>query len=371
MRKIIKLRRIWLLLLYPVAAGLIFFASKYEFFAEWYADTIYPVISRIGNNLTGLAPFSVGEVLVYIFIIMVPAVFIRFFIHLVKKKENRGETTIKFCINLACFTGIVFFLFAVNCGTNYYRSTFAQTSGLEVKQSGETELVRLCKNLAADSDNFRTKVKTDSQSVMKLNSKNFSQNAQDARKAFDSLSKDYPLLWAGYSAPKPVISSKLMSFCNITGIFFPFTFEANVNTDVPDYTIPFTMCHELSHLRGFMREDEANFISYLACEKSVNPDFQYSGAVSAFTYASNALYSVDSSAANTVYAQLSAGVKKDLEYNSAYWDKFKGPAADAANSVNNSYLRANDQKDGVQSYGRMVDLLLALQRSKENKSAAK
>lgn len=362
MKSIFKLHRLWLLLFYPAAAALLYFASVHEDFANWYADTIYPVISRIGNNLTGMVPFSVGEILVILFIMMIPAVFIRFLIRLIKRKGGRGETTVKFCINLACFTGIVFFLFAGNCGINYYRSTFAQTSGLNVKQSSEAELVRLCKSLAADSNTLRPKVKTDGQSVMKLSSESFSQNADKARTAFDGLSKEYPLLRSGYSGPKPVIVSKLMSYCNITGMFFPFTFEANVNTDVPEYTIPFTMCHELSHLRGFMREDEANFIGYLACAKSSDADFQYSGAVMAFTYASNALYSTDAETANTVFSQLSGGVRRDLEYNNAYWDKFKGPAADTANSVNNSYLKVNDQKDGVQSYGRMVDLLLALQR---------
>lgn len=366
MKSILKLRRLWILLTFPAAFALIYFASGHEMFAEWYANSIYPVISRLGNRISGIFPFSVGEILVYLFIILIPMVFIRFLIRFIKQRNCWKEITLKFCINLACFTGIVFFLFAVNCGINYYRSAFAQTSRLEIKQSTKTELIRLCKNLASDSNTFRAQVKTDKQQVMQFSARNFSQNAETAQKAFDSLSKDYPLLRSGYSAPKPVAASKLMSQCNITGIFFPFTFEANVNTDVPEYTIPFTMCHELSHLRGFMREDEANFIGYLACEKSTSSDFRYSGAVMAFTYASNALDSADTNAANAVFAQLSDGVRKDIQFNNEYWDQFKGPVASAADSVNNSYLKANDQKDGVQSYGRMVDLLLALQRAKES-----
>ena len=225
--------------------------------------------------------------------------------------------------------------------------------------------MRLCGNLASDSNVLRAKAETNGSSVMKLRSRGFTENAQKARAALGGLSKKYPLLRPGYSAPKPVLASRLMSRCNITGMFFPFTFEANVNTDVPEYTIPFTMCHELSHLRGFMREDEANFIAYLACRSSSDTDFQYSGAVTAFTYASNALFSADSSAAGKIYSGLSSGVRRDLQFNNQYWDSFKGPAADAATSVNNSYLKANSQKDGVQSYGRMVDLLLALQRSEK------
>ena len=57
-----------------------------------------------------------------------------------------------------------------------------------------------------------------------------------------------------------------MSRTEITGIFIPFTMEANVNVDIPDYSLGSTMCHELAHLHGFIREDEANYISYLACK---------------------------------------------------------------------------------------------------------
>ena len=32
--------------------------------------------------------------------------------------------------------------------------------------------------------------------------------------------------------------------------------------------------------------------------------------------------------------------------------------AEAANQINDVYLKVNDQKDGVKSYGRMVDLML-------------
>lgn len=365
MKRIFKMRRLWLLLSYPVAAALLYFASLHENFAEWYAGTIYPVLSRAGNRLTGIAPFSVGEILVVLFLILMPAAFIRLLVRLIRHRGRRGETAAVFCVNLACFTGIVFFLFTVNCGTNYYRSTFAQLSGFAIRPSGRAELVRLCQSLAADSNRLRAKEKTDGQSVMELRAPDFPQNADKARKALDLLEKDFPSLRSGYGGPKPVAASKLMSYGQITGMFFPFTFEANVNTDAPDYTIPFTMCHELSHLRGFMREDEANFISYLACSASPDGDFRYSGAAMAFTYASNALYSIDGKTANTVFSLLSEGVRRDLAANNAYWNRFKGPVARAAGSVNNHYLKANDQKDGVQSYGRMVDLLLALQRSRE------
>lgn len=119
------------------------------------------------------------------------------------------------------------------------------------------------------------------------------------------------------------------------------------------------MCHELAHTRGFMREDEANFIGYLACRKSDSPECRYSGVMLALVHAENRLYAADRELFWQVDALLSDGVRRDFAANNAYWAQFEGPAAEVSTAVNNAYLRANNQSDGVASYGRMVDLLLA------------
>ena len=150
-----------------------------------------------------------------------------------------------------------------------------------------------------------------------------------------------------------------MSMAQITGEFTLLTFEANINTLAPDYSVPATMCHELAHTRGFMREDEANFIGYLACRKSDSSEFRYSGVMLALVHAENRLYAADRELFFQVDALLSDGVRRDFAANNAYWARFEGPVAEVSTAVNNTYLRANNQSDGVKSYGRMVDLLLA------------
>ena len=72
---------------------------------------------------------------------------------------------------------------------------------------------------------------------------------------------------------------------------------------MPYYNIPHTICHELSHLKGFMREDEANFIGYLACIGSDSPDFRYSGYLTGWVYAGNALAKADLEAYYGLYGQ--------------------------------------------------------------------
>ena len=364
MIKFFRLKRLWLIAFAPAALILSLAATTRPAFAEWYADHIYPALSLAVNFVTSLAPFSIAEILVF----LLPAAVLAFLavsvVQIVRRKGNRAETAVKSAINLLCAASVLYFAFMVSCGVNYSRYSFAQTSGLEVQPSSKAELTALCNSLADDVNALRQKVQTDDKSVMKLSSPSIYQTAQEAKNAYDKIHTEYPLLRAGYGAPKPVLASRMMSQANITGIFFPFTYEANVNTDIPAYSIPVTMCHELSHLRGYMREDEANFIGYLVCEKSGDTDFEYSGKMLAFIYASNALHDTDPDAANQIYSKLSEGVQRDLNANSAYWKQFEGPVAQVSTAVNDSYLKANHQEDGVKSYGRMVDLLLAEYRAK-------
>lgn len=365
MKKILHFRRIWLIAFAPAAFVLTLVAENNPDFAEWYATTVYPVLSRSLNFITSFAPFSIMEIFIILLITGAVIYMIFYIIKIIRYQKSRRRNIFLFAINIICVASVFYFTFVISCGINYYRYPFAQTCGLEVKPSSKAELTGLCNELAEKADTLRGEVKTDQNSVMRLSEGSIYDTAKQAQAAFDTISGEYPLLRAGYGQPKPVFFSRLLSYCDTTGIFFPFTFEANVNVDIPDYSVPVVMCHELSHLRGYMREDEANFIGYLACEKSSDADFRYSGTMLAYIYASNALYGTDRSAADEIYAKLSDGVKRDLANNSAYWKQFEGPVADAADHVNDSYLKANKQEDGVKSYGRMVDLLLAEYRTEK------
>jgi hypothetical protein len=150
-----------------------------------------------------------------------------------------------------------------------------------------------------------------------------------------------------------------MSYTGITGVYFPFTGEANVNVSVPDSDIPATSCHEMAHQRGFAREDEANYIAYLTCKMHPDVDFQYSGTLLALIETTNALYNQDPSAFKELRSKYSDGLIRDLGAINEYWEHYEGPVNEVSNKINDAYLKANNQSDGVQSYGRMVDLLLA------------
>src|SRR5262249_5696502 len=123
-----------------------------------------------------------------------------------------------------------------------------------------------------------------------------------APEGFAEMGRVQPAL-AGPSAPgKPVLVSAMLSYLGISGIYCPFTGEPNVNMTLPEPDVPFAASHELAHAHGFAREDEANYIAYLACTHHPDADFRYSGYFGASIYAMNALGRADRAAHARLYA---------------------------------------------------------------------
>lgn len=108
-----------------------------------------------------------------------------------------------------------------------------------------------------------------------------------------------------------------------------------------------------------MEEREANFIAFLACIGADRTDFRYSGYLSGWVYCMNALYRTDYAAWQEVRAMLIPEAEPDLAANNGFWDSYEGRISETADRINDTYLKANGQADGVESYDRMVDLIVA------------
>ena len=275
---------------------------------------------------------------------------------LIRGRGRRGRILLGALSRLLAMVLCLSAVFMANCGVNYYRTEFSAFSGLTVQKSDTARLVQLCSLLTERLNKLAPQVAVEENGLSAADEN----LRQDAVAAMSRLGEEYPVLRGYYPQPKPVAASRGMSYLNITGIYSPFTIEANYNQDTVAYTIPVTVCHELSHLRGFMREDEANFVGYLACVKSGNALFAYSGEMLAYVYASNALWAAgEKDAYREIAAKLPEICKTDMQANNIYWKEFETPVAEVSTQVNDSYLQANGQVDGVKSYGRFVDLLLA------------
>ena len=265
---------------------------------------------------------------------------------------------------LLVVAGILYLAFLFLWGINYQRQPFAVSAGLEVRPSSLGELESLCGVLLEEANAARVDLPEDAAGVMRL--------ADGPRRAllrteagFGAAARRHAFLAVGCACPKPLLTSTVFSWLGITGIYSPFTGEPNVNMTVPDPELPFAASHEVAHQHGFAREDEANYLGYVACRLHPDADFRYSGRLAASVYAMNALAPRDRAAWERLEGGRSAGVGRDLAALVAWAERYRGPAERLSTRVNDAYLRSQGQREGVESYGRVVDLLLAERRTSQ------
>lgn len=345
-----------------VSGGLTLCAVKISGFAEWYATHIYPVLVSCIGRLSGIVPFSLVEIGLYLMIALIIGTGIHAGIKGIRRRRG-AEEVLSWAAGLFLAASILMLLYTMNCGINYRRISFSEKSGILTESYGADELKQTCEWLTEEVNLRADIVKRGSNGEMRMEE----EEGREAIRAMENLAEIYPALQGYYPQPKKVGISEILSYQSLSGVYSPFTVEANYNQDMTAYNIPFTMCHELSHLRGFMQEEEANFIAFLACEQSERVDFQYSGYLLGWIYSMNALRRVDEAAWQEVRMELKESVEADLKANSQFWNSYDGTVAKVSDKVNDTYLKVNGQSDGVESYDRMVDLLAAYYRAGRKK----
>jgi hypothetical protein len=355
--------KVILILLFPIALVIKELLSYNPAFTEAvYSRLLYPPIGKLLSNLSGLLPISLAELLLYLLIAAMTAYFIKFIFSLFKS-DNKLHSISHALINVLCTLSIAYCLFLLLWGFNYYRQPLAYSLGYTIEKSTTADLKELSAALIDKTNQLRAAVKENEAGIMYLDS-GFEGAVKHADLGYQKLSLTYPIFKGAFGKPKGIIFSRQLCYTGIAGIYFPYTGEANVNKLVPDFMLPSTINHEMAHQRGFAREDEANFIAYLTCKAHEDADFQYSGYLLATIYSMNTLYKYDVESYKELTAKYSEGVKRDLKYHAEFWQQFEGPAEELQERINDTYLKSNKQTDGIYSYGRMVDLLLAEYKSK-------
>lgn len=337
-------------------------SRKTDWFADWYSGTVYKLLVNTIGRAASLFPFSVAEIILYVILVLAAVKLVCFLVSVIRTRDKIKIRLLAGAVGILHFVISLVFLYTLACGINYQRKPFSEVSGLQVREYTLAELKSVCERLTGELNRLAPRIERDAEGRAVAGD---SVNAQ-ARRAMKELGKRYPSIAGYYPRPKALMASQLLSWQNLSGIYSPFTIEANYNGDMAAYNIPFTACHELSHLRGFMREDEANFIAYLACLNSDNLQFQYSGRLLGWIYAMNVLYDADRETYTAIRNTLDARVRADLKANSLFWDKYRGRAAELSDKVNDTYLKANKQEDGIKSYDRMTDLLVAYELGRED-----
>lgn len=355
-------------------------------FCDWYTMNVFPIWLHSYARLTSLVPFSVGEIML-ILAVVITVLGISFFIFNLFCRGKWSRFVRKYWTGYAWLVLAVMYIMTLNCFILYHSSGF---SGKYLVKNDSEQLVAdisgnipVEENVATESSNYNKKnlailrdylVEQCNERAVQF-PRDESGNViydgdllQESVRAMEKLGQQYEQLAGEYVTPKYFTYSEFFSQQSIMGYYFPFSLEANINSVMYITNVAPTVCHELSHTRGFMYEYDANMVGYLACIQSDDEFLQYCGYLSVLNYVNNDFYeSIGKSREKyKKHVRISDLVANDnIFLTKENWEVVEKKAVVKTETVKKvsqelmqTSLKMNGVEEGMQSYSEVVNLLL-------------
>ena len=349
-----KNKKLYIFLAYFFAFQIVFvqIVSRYPSFIEkYYSNGIYIYTSKLLRFLFGWIPFSFGDLIIGCLLFVV----IRFIYRLIKDTFKNLKS--KFLQAIA-FVSILYSCFYWFWGFNYFREPLANNLGFSQSKYTTEELVAVSKDIIKKLN--ETQLYITKNDTLKVDNP-FSQKEmyQKALSGYANLATRYPQFAYHSKSVKSSLMSLLQSYNGTSGYFNPFTGEAQVNDRIPKTGTPTTVCHEMAHQLGIAAENEANFVGYLSALSNDDMYFKYAAYRMAFSYLISEVRKHDKVIFNTLINSVNKGVLIDFKESSEFWNYYRNPIEPLIKKGYNSYLKANKQANGIQSYNYVVDLIIS------------
>ena len=354
-----RLMKSWSWVLLIIFTILIKWVSWYPGWVERnYSTGIYPVIAKIQRFLFGWLPFSIGD-LFYAFVgLVILFRAFKFFRLLFQKKLTRKF----FILALQQAIFIMLFLyvfFNMLWGLNYNRQGIAYQLKLDVKEYSLADLDTLTSVIQSRVNHYATLVTEAQRDSFDKKSRLFS----SACKAYDEAEKKYSFLKYAPKSIKPSLFSYLGNYLGFQGYYNPFSGEGQVNTTVPRFLEPYVTTHEMAHQLGYGKENEANFVGYLACKEYPSNAFRYSVYYDMYNYSVGEVYRRDTTKdkliAMAFQKNANPQVIKDQKEFRNFYRKYRNPIEPIIMWGYGHFLKANNQPAGKRSYNEVVAWLIA------------
>ncbi len=323
---------------------------------QFYFHRGYPIIGSLLRALLGWIPISIGDILYLLLMLWI----IFFGIRLVKAflafRSDKKQPLVLFLKALFAIL-LIYLVFMVSWGFNYRGNRLKKSFGLSQQHYSKGELIQLCGLLAVHTNRSHialTGQAEDSTRVQFIPSQLF----REVERNYHRAAAVYPGLVYHYPSIKPSMFGDLMNYIGVSGYYNPLTGEAQVNTTIPPFMLPFVTCHEIAHQLGFAAEYDANFIGWVVAASSPDARFRYAANFEMLVYALGELRFKDSTAAKTIWNQVDPGVKKDYHVLRRFYDQFRNPVDPLMSDMYDRYLKANRQEMGIHSYNEVVGLLI-------------
>ena len=322
-------------------------------------DMVYPYVIRNFQGILAQWSGSVDFLLWQVLAVALGVVALTTLVIVVVLRKN----VISWAGWMLAIVSFVYMIHTAMFGLNYYAGSLSDDLRMDVSRYAVSELAEATEYYRDKANELAAQVNRDQSGVASFAS--FQELAKKAGDGFETLTREYYYpVFAGSTEPvKELGWADMYTSMGITGFTCGITGEAAVNPQIPDVSLPFTMCHEMAHRMCIAPERDANFAAFLAASVNDSVEFRYSAYFMAFRYCYNVLATANSTEAAAAAGRISSGIGEQMRKDIQYYDSFFSSKQDTkatkvADTVNDTYLKASGDSAGIRSYGQVCDLLV-------------
>lgn len=320
-----------------------------EFVEQYYSNGLYLFLSKISRYFLGWLPFSFGDIVYTIGGFLI----IRW---LFKNKNTLITSPILWVTHVLSAISIVYIAFNLLWGLNYYRLPLHKKLNLKSNYTTE-QLLNVTQQLITKTNAIHFSITKND--TVKVNSPYTKKEIlQKTPEGYLALQQKFPYLKYTPTSLKYSLLSLPITYMGTSGYLNPFTNEAQVDYLIPFYRLPIVASHEIAHQLGYAAENEANFIGFLAASHYNDVYFNYSAYSFALRYCINEIYRRDKAIFKSTKKTINKGILKNYQESTDFWRAYQNPTEPFFKSLYTSFLKANSQEKGMESYSYVVALLV-------------
>lgn len=332
----------WSWLLFALSILMFFLGQAYPGGLERTYGLLFPLIAGLQASLLSWIPISVSE-LALVGLLVLGAFWL--------KRGLRGFLLgIAWLLPLLGGSGILLW------GLNHGRPPISERLGWPLGTPGENALADLVGELVGELNALEGSFP---EPALKPASRECEQLLTPA---FDGQAREWKWLRGPKVRVRTPLARGLLARLGIAGVYSPWTGEAHLEGSLPAPLVWHTAAHEVAHQRGIAREGEANFIAWMVLKEAPDPAARYSARFVLLGQAIRALHGQNPGRAQEWIQAMDPVLQGRRALVRDYWRQRLGVLSKVSHRINDTYLKAAGHEQGVQSYGLVLDLVLAERR---------
>jgi hypothetical protein len=329
-----------------LAAGLLLLPLSPDWIERYYADGLYPLLQAEVTSSSNASGYALFDVLIG----LCGAALLVGWVRSVRMAWRRRSIAIvaRAVMVTAVFGAVLYLWFAVAWGLNYARPPIEASIGFDRSRVSVDALRALAERATGEVNRHYAAGHQAGFPAIGDVPPGLVTALHEIEQRLGRPRRTVP------GRPKRTIFAAFFRASGVDGMHAPFLLETLLNPDLTPPERPAVLAHEWAHLSGYALEADASFIGLLAALRA-DPGSRYSAWLSLFDHAVGQLPRGEQ---GQFVGRLEPGPQADRRAISQRIEARVDVVARASWETYDQYLKAQGVDEGIENYGRVVQLLL-------------